>query len=305
MTHDRTVPVQRVRPGDHAFTAYDSETARWAVLGTFVRQGLIQGEKVLVLLAPETGSGHTDLGRGPAGAEALNRIDARTPAAEQAWRSGQLSFGSMRGLIRPHREFTPERQWQRLTEETDLAVRQGYPAVRAYIDMGWTADLGTDLGTVLERERNAGHLFAGRPYSEVCAYDERVFRTRLLDAMAEAHPRNLLDGPGGLRAAHGERSVRLAGEADAVTAEAFSHALRTALGRVARTARPHLTADLTPLYFLGSGCATDLLRMCAAARSDRVRTTVLCTAFQARMLERLGSRSLRSPDLTVEEGRGC
>lgn len=297
---DRAIPVQRLLPGDHAFAVHRSDAEQHDVLGAFIRQGLIEGEKVLVYLGPA----HLDTrapAPGPAAQrELLTRLDVSTPAVERALEEGRLQFSSMRELIGVEERFTAERQWHRLTEETDLAVREGRPAVRAYIDMAWIADLGADLSTVRERERNAGHLFAGRPYSEVCAYDARAFPADMLEAMAEAHPRNLLDRTGDFRAAHDENGVRLIGEADVSTGDAFRDALRTAFGRA-----PHLTVDLTTLHFLGAGCAADLLRMSAGAHTDGVRTSVRCTPFQARMLRRLGAGSLRSLNLTVAEGSGC
>lgn len=309
---DRYIPVQRIRPGDHAFTAYDGERDQWSVLGAFVRQGLIEGEKVLVFMAPEV----TD-------EQLLTRLDARTPALVQAWERGQLTLSSMRALIRPDRGFTAERQWQRLIEEADLAVREGYPAMRAYIDMAWVADLGTDVDDVIRRECSAQHLFENRPYSEVCAYDERWFSGEVLERMLRAHPRTLLDTVGSLRSVPSgpaePASLRLIGEADISTGDEFCHALHTALkdavrreGRASRDAldardergspdgpgTAALTVDLTGLHFLGVGCAADLLRLTSEAR---VGVAVSCTPFQARTLRRLGSDSISALTLSVEE----
>lgn len=300
----RTIPVQQMRPGDHTFAVYRSEAEQHDVLGVFIRQGLIAGEKVLVHLGPD----YLDTGHEPglaAQRELLSRLGIRTAGVGQALEEGRLRFSSMRALILPEKEFSAERQWHRLTEETELAVSEGHPALRAYIDMAWIADLGTDLGTVRERECNAGHLFAGRLYSEICAYDGRTFSTDLLDAMAEAHPRTLLDRTGDLRAAHGENGVRLIGEADIGTSDAFDHALRTAYLRTALHTEPHLTVDLTALHFLGAGCAAGLLRQCAAVQADTVRITVRCTAFQARILQKLGSDSLPALGLSVAGECGC
>ncbi|GAB2772560.1 MEDS domain-containing protein [Streptomyces daliensis] len=274
---DRLIPVQRMRPGDHAFTAYESEADQWGVISAFVRQGLIEGEKVLVFMSPEV-----------TGDELLGRLESRTPAVVNAWAGGQLVLSSMRALIEPDTAFTAARQWQRLIEEADLAVRQGYPAMRAYIDMAWVADLGTDVQDVMRRERSATHLFdGGRPYSEICAYDGRWFSTDVLDAMLDAHPTTLLDRLGSLRVIHssappgpdgtgqgpGMPSVRLVGEADVSTGAEFSGALRAALSALASGPSPGagLHVDLTSLHFLGVGCAADLLRLSAEAGHARVR----------------------------------
>ncbi|MGW8377644.1 MEDS domain-containing protein [Streptomyces sp. ODS28] len=289
---DRSIPVQRIRPGDHAFAAYDTEPGQWDVISAFVRQGLIEGEKVLVFLPPEVTGQHM-----------LGRLEARTPALVRAWENGQLVLSSMRALIHPDRDFTAERQWQRLIEEADLALGEGYPATRAYIDMAWVADLGTDVADVMWRECSADHLFEDRRYSEVCAYDERWFSDDVLERMLRAHPRTLLDTVGSLRSVSGTRqgapALRLIGEADVSTGEDFGHAVRTALKAGARQS---LTVDLTALHFLGVGCAADLLRISAEAGTG---VTVNCTPFQASTLRRLGSDSIRTLTLTVEEVGGC
>lgn len=302
----RYIPVQRVRPGDHAFTAYDSASQQWAQLGAFVRQGVTAGEKVLVFLAPEVTA-----------EQFFALLGDRTPALDEAWQRGQLTLSSMRALLHPHREFTAQLQWQRLLEAADGALCEGYPATRAYIDMAWVADLGTDVGAVERRECGAWHLFDGRPYSEVCAYDERCFDADVLERMLAAHPKVLLDAVGSLRAEQhgppGTPTLRLTGEADVCTSDEFHRALRTALEDTARRhpqpGRPHhdaghpptgaaLTVDLTTLHFLSAGCAADLLRLIAEAGTP---VTVNCRPFQARTLRRLGSDAIRALHLTVGE----
>lgn len=289
----RTIPVQRFRPGQHGFTTYGSVGGQWDVVSAFVRQGIARSEKVLVIMDP-----------GVTEAELLDRIDAHTPALKQAWRRGQLGLSSMRALIAPHHVFTAARQWDRLAAQSARAVREGYTAMRAYIDMVWVDDLGTDVNDVMWRERSAGHLFADRTYSELCAYDERSFTDEVLAEMHRAHPVNLLGGIGTLSAVHHHSGagsdVRLTGEADIATQEEFLRALRATLERV--TPGLPLTVDLTSLHFLGAGCAADLLRLSAAAPT---RTTVRCTSVQARVLHRLGAGSVRSLALAVEEGTGC
>ncbi|NGO72584.1 hypothetical protein G5C65_30355 [Streptomyces sp. SB3404] len=304
----RTIPVQRIRPGQHAFAAYGSEAGQWEVVSAFVRHGLARSEKVLLFLHPRVS---TD--------EVLAGLGAGTSPLATAWDRGQVTVSSMRALIAPHREFTSARQWHRLTEEAELAVRQGYAALRAYIDMAWVDDLGTDIASVLERERSAEHLFTNRRYSEVCAYDHRAFGPEALRTLRAAHPVHLLDAPGSLRAEHGAgggtRSIRLLGEADIATHAEFAAALRDAFAR----ARPDgpLHVDLTALHFLGASCAADLLRQAAGAAAAASAgagagagaggpdaTTVRCTPIQARTLRRLGSDAVRSLTL-VEEGNGC
>ncbi len=280
------IPVQRMRPGDHAFVSYEDDETPWDVLTAFAWTGLTRGEKVMLFPAP-----------GLPESEALDRLDTWGPAAAAARSRGQIVLSSMRSLILPHRAFTPERQWEGITTETERAVREGYRGFRAYIDMHWVADLGADIETMLYRETHADHLFDAAPYSEICAYDRRAFSGEVLDAMAMAHPRNLLEHLGSLHAEHADGAVRLSGDADLATRTEFTAALKGAMARTPVAGR--LVVVLDDLHFLSAGCAADLLRVAGGAGGER-RTEVRCDAFQARTLRRLGADAIRH--LVLVEG---
>ncbi|WP_461026219.1 MEDS domain-containing protein [Streptomyces sparsus] len=289
--HHHTVPVQQLRPGDHAFVRYDNDAARWEIAGAFVRTGLELGERVIVLTSPRTSEN-----------AALTALHAHSPALAAARLEGRLVLSTMRELISPHTEFTEQRQWERLLEETGRAVRDGCTGARAFIDMDWVRALGLDLDAVTHRESHSHHLFTGRPYTELCAYDGRWFSKEVLAEMCSAHPRKVLAGLGILRTVSTAGSVRLIGEADLNTRTAFAEALRDGLSQSSASGR--LTADLTRLHFLSIGCAADLLLIASAAPHHRIE--VRCAPFQAATLRRLGAESVMSLVLVeVEVGCGC
>ncbi|MGX1882243.1 MEDS domain-containing protein [Streptomyces sp. NPDC055287] len=278
------MPVQGMRAGDHAFLSYDDDEANWDALITYTRTGLARGEKVIVFAAPQLDA---DTVR--------TRLDGTSRLLAEARGRGQLTHSSMRALIRPDRGFTPERQWERLREETALAVAQGYQGLRAFIDMHWVADLDADIETMMYRESHAEHLFEGRPYNEICSYDRRAFDDDVLDAMSDAHPCSLLGSLGEMRVLQARESVRIAGEADHATGGAFVAALDDALKRTAASRR--LLVDLMPLHFLGVRCALDLIdHIAGAAGHDGVE--VRCGTAQAVLLRRLGSDRVRRLTLT-------
>ncbi|MDI2125733.1 MEDS domain-containing protein [Yinghuangia seranimata] len=283
------IPVQRMRPGDHAFVSYGDDEGRWDVLTAFTWLGLAGGERVIVFADP-----------GVPRDDVLARLGADSPELADALGRGQLVLSSMRELIQPERNFTATRQQARLVEETDRAVGDGYRALRAYIDMHWVPALGTDVSAMIDRETHADHLFTDRPYSEICAYDRRWFDDAVLEAMRRAHPCNLLEYVGALHAEHTSGVVRFAGEADLATRERFTAAVAVAMA----AARGHaLTVDLTHLHFLSAGCAGDLLRA-AAAVSGPARVDIRCSPFQAGLLRNLGARETVRLVLS-ETGAGC
>ncbi|MGW1377414.1 MEDS domain-containing protein [Streptomyces sp. NPDC002446] len=272
---DHLIPVQQLRPGDHAFVSYGNDEVRWEVVTAFVRLGLARGEKVLVLPCP-----------GVPEEEVLARIDFPSRSTIQARARGQLVVSSMHEVISPDTEFTAGRQLDRLSAETDRATAEGYTGLRAFVDMGWVAALGSDVEAMACRETGAGELFAGRPYTEVCAYDRRRFDRSVVAAMARAHPRALLERLGDLRSVRDpDGALRFIGEADAAHHDAFRTALQIALAHTAPAGR--LTVDLTRLHFLSVGCAVSLLTLARGAVGHEL-IEVRCHRGQRRMLRRLG-----------------
>ncbi|POX37848.1 hypothetical protein C3486_26205 [Streptomyces sp. Ru73] len=287
----RLIPVHHMRPGDHAFVSYDNDEVRWETLTAFTRLGLARGERVIVFPHPAVSE-----------EEVLARLDFphRTTATARA--EGRLVLSSMRRLISPDPAFTADRQWSRLREETARAVAEGFTGLRTFIDMHWVPDLGADVHTMMHRESNAHDLFRDRPYSEICAYDRRWFAPEVLTAMADAHPRNLLERLGALRAERApDGALCFVGEADTATKRLLRTTLELALAQSAATGR--LVLDLYRLHFLSVGCATVLLSMVQDA-DGHDRVDVRCGPVQLRLLQRLGASSI--PRLTLSEvARPC
>ncbi|MFE0191149.1 MEDS domain-containing protein [Streptomyces sp. NPDC058989] len=273
---DHLIPVQHLRPGDHAFVSYGNDEVRWEVVTAFVRLGLARGEKVLVLPCP-----------GVPEEEVLARIDFPSRSTVRARARGQLVVDSMRQMIAPDSVFTAARQMGRLSAETDRATAEGYTGLRAFIDMGWVAALGADVETMMRRETGAQALFTCRPYTEICAYDRRRFDREVVAAMERAHPRALLERLGALRSVRDpDGALRFIGEADGANQDAFGRALQIALAHTAPVRR--LTVDLTRLHFLSVGCAVGLLMLARGAVGHEL-IEVRCHRGQRRMLRRLGS----------------
>ncbi|MEU6000336.1 MULTISPECIES: MEDS domain-containing protein [unclassified Streptomyces] len=279
-----TIPVQHLRAGDHAFVSYADDDAGRDVVSAFAWAGLVKREKVMVFAAPHL---HEE--------QVWNRLDAPGALLGAARENGQLVLSSMRALIHPQDAFTPHRQWDRITEETDQALAEGYSGLRTYIDMHWVGDLGADVQVMMHRESHAQHLFTGRPYTEICAYDSRWFDPGVLTAMHEAHPCRLLPRLGALHVEHAEGLVQLTGEADIATREEFIGAVREGLRR-SENAQP-LTVDLGGLVFLGVACAVDLLRLVLEHAHGPVR--VHCPPTPARILRRAGADQV--PHMVISE----
>ncbi|WP_338673790.1 MEDS domain-containing protein [Streptomyces sp. SCSIO 30461] len=283
----RTLAVEQMGLGDHAFAHYADNEMRWGVLGVFAQLGLARNEKVIVMADPRVPHD-----------EAFEKLFPHG-VLETARESGQLQFTSMRELIHPHRSFSAERQMCRLREETQQARFDGYGGLRSIIDMAWVDDLGMDVEGVMHRETHAESLFADRTYAEICTYDRRSFAEETVEAMRVGHPVALLEKPGEFGAFHSDFGLRLVGEADWANQDQWSQAVQAALSR--SPADRSLLLDLTPVSFLSVTCAANVLRQVRRA-SPRQRVEVRCSPFHAEMFRRIGSTAVDTLVLTEAEG---
>jgi anti-anti-sigma regulatory factor len=271
----RTIPVQHMRPGDHAYVGYSDDDALRDIMTAYAWNAVVRQEKLLIFAAPGRGMG-----------DVWTRLTSPGALLADARAAGQVQLTSMRGLIRPHPGFTAERQWSRIREETRRALQLGYTGLRTFIDMHWVHHLGVDVAAVMHRETHADHLFTGHPYQEICAYDMRAFDQHVLDAMRDAHPHNLLTELGALHCSFTEGTLRMAGDADTANQDTFRGALTEALRKSSEAGR--LRVDLSHLIFLNAACGTALLHAAAAFPEHRL-IEVLCGNAQLRVLEQLGS----------------
>jgi anti-anti-sigma regulatory factor len=283
----RTIAVERMQLGDHAFAHYADDDVRWEVPALFANRGLSRGEKVLVMMDP-----------GCSDDDACERLAAYVSGIDDARARGQLAFSSMRELISPEKSFTVRRQLDRLRQETGLARQEGFAGLRTVVDMAWVQDLAVDVEGVIDREKHADSLFARRQYAEICTYDRRRFDPAVVEEIRLSHPVALLERPGDLQAHHAPGELYLIGDADMATGDIFRAAVSVAFeappGRQAMV-------DLTRLCFLSAGCAGDLLRLIGQCRGCE-KVVVRCRPPQARILRRL--RVMWPDDLVLEEETG-
>jgi anti-anti-sigma regulatory factor len=280
---EHTLAVDRVRLGDHAFAHYADDESQWAIVSAFTGRGCALGHKVIVVPDPAVGR-----------EAASQRIRASGGIVERALSDGQVVCASMREIIYPETRFRADQQLVRLAGATREARKQGYAGLRLFIDMRWTHDLNLDVEPMMAWETGARELFASGEFAAVCGYDRRAFDPEVVATMRAAHPVALLERPGELRTYRSERACHLIGDADAATRPLFRAAIEEALNDAAGGS---VLLNLSRVCFVSVGCAADLLRL--AQRSDCHQVIVRCSAFQARLLRRLGANSV--PVLVLDD----
>jgi hypothetical protein len=278
--HGRTVGVDRLAPGDHAFLAFADDDARWEILSVFTQQGFARGEKVGLLV---------DVSHSPGLVAA--RVMGGAAAAQRALRSGQLVVSNVPRFARG--AFDAGRLVEGARRRIDTVLAEGFSGLRSASEMSLALAPIDHLGQAVEYETKLhASLFAGLPnphYTALCCWDERLFGgTAAMDEARSVHPVTLLPRLGALHTAVSCSGVSIAGESDLANWASFDQALRSLTSLPMTT----LVLDVTDLSFFDAYSAGAVLRLAAGLTSPR-RLEIRCCSSQRRLLHLLGGRAVR------------
>jgi len=166
--------IEDLREGDHSCLFYRFKEDRLSSLGAYVKCGLDRGERVLCLLDPSIFGD-------------LSRADL---IGEAHMEHGELELRPCRELLLTDGSFLPEVALAHLKEEADLALCDGYAALRLAIDLNWLVD-DLPLG---EFEDLLNLYLPGSQCLALCLYDIAGSMSRPLLSLLEAHPLVVMDG---------------------------------------------------------------------------------------------------------------
>lgn len=278
--HGRTVGVDRLQPGDHAFLGYADDDTLWEILRIFTQQGLARDEKVGLLV---------DVDRSPGWVAA--RVAGGPAAADRAMRRRQLVVSNRPRFARGR--FDAGRLVEGARRRLDTVLAEGFSGMRSASEMSLALAPVDHLGQTVEFESKLhSSLFSagGSPRcTGLCFWDERLFGgTDAMDAVRDVHPVNVLSPLGALHASVTGNVVRVAGDSDLANRAAFDAALLELSGRPATA----LVLDITDLSFFDAHSAAGVLRLAANLTAPR-RLEVRCRGAQRRLLHLLGGRSVR------------
>ena len=176
----RTVGVDRLRPGDHAFLGYADDDERWDALRAFTRQGLARDEKVFLLV---------DVGYSPWWV--ASRVTGDAAAARRAVQGGRLVVSNTPRFARG--KFDAWRLVEGARRRIDTVLAEGFTGLRSASEMSLALAPVDHLGQAVEYE-TALHaaLFTAeptRPFTALCYWDERLFGgTAAMEAACAVHP---------------------------------------------------------------------------------------------------------------------
>lgn len=287
-----TVPVERLRGGDHScLTVTDSETP-WQVLTAHTWTGLAKGEKVLIVMDP------SDLSDD----EAVARMDGGSGRVETARDSGQVVFNRNTSVYLPDGRFDMRRQLTTNAAVNEDAHSEGWPGLRYAADMSWALRPGVDGDMVVDYEATVAELFANRDVTAICWYDQLLFADYFVAAVRGVHPLQVMERLDAIDVKTTPTGGRIAGSAEPSTREEFVKVLRETLERPTGRGAAHFELDLTDLCFMEAHCAGQLISF-AAGLPDDSTLTIHCGPLHDLVLHGLGAATVPQLRIRVEEER--
>ena len=178
--------VPRTKPETHYCGFYDSEEDRRQLSIMFVHEGVGTGEKVIYIV---NSTPVVELKQ----SLAAGGIDVEALTAR-----GQLVILTAQDAYLRNGEFDPEQMIDRLRAETQQALAEGYPGLRATGEMTWALAGEPGSERLIEYESMLNTFFPGSKFRAICQYDRRRFDSELLLDVLYTHPQvlrglNLLD----------------------------------------------------------------------------------------------------------------
>lgn len=177
---DRSLELERaiaeLKPGDHLCCLYENEDEHRALLTPYLRQGLERGEKVIYIVDARTAQVVLEYLRD-------GGVDV-TPFME----SGQLGILSADESYMREGVFDPDGMISLLKVETEQALAEGYPALRATGEMSWALRGLPGADRLIEYEAKLNRFIPDHRFLAICQYDRRRFPSDVLLDVLATHP---------------------------------------------------------------------------------------------------------------------
>ena len=169
--------LETLKPHDHLCLIYESQEEWRAAAAPFISIGLKQGEKCIYIVDTST-------------AEEIRKylLEEGVDVAS-AEKSGQLSILHETEAYTREGSFDPDRMIALLISETEKAVSEGYPALRATGEMTWVLRGHPGSEKLLEYEAKLNRdLFPKYPCLAICQYDRWKFDPEIIKGVIMTHP---------------------------------------------------------------------------------------------------------------------
>src|SRR5262245_2534664 len=173
--------LERLGPHDHLCSICERPQDHYAVAIPFIRIGLDRGEKCIYIADDGT------LG------DVRQAMESEGIDVERATTTKALVLATKEQAYLEHGSFDPDWMFTFWKEATQLAMSEGFSALRATGETEWVLRGGRGLERWMEYESRLTHTLSESNCSALCQYNRRLFPPELILDVIRTHPTVVYD----------------------------------------------------------------------------------------------------------------
>jgi signal transduction histidine kinase len=173
--------LERLGPHDHLCSIYESPEDHYAVAIPFIRIGLDRGEKCIYIADDGTVG------------DVCHAMESEGIDVDRATASKALVLATKEQAYLEHGSFDPDWMFGFWKEATQLAISEGFSALRATGETEWVLRGGRGLERWMEYESRLTHTLSESNCSALCQYNRRLFPPELILDVIRTHPMVIYD----------------------------------------------------------------------------------------------------------------
>jgi hypothetical protein len=169
--------AEELRPGDHVCSMFETDESRYLLLAAFVQSGFTKNERVLCFTYRESP------------VEVINALRSHGINIDTYIRRGQFSVGTAGESYFSDGEFDSDAVSERWGMASQLALEDGFSALRVAGNMGWATRNSAANKMLVSYEQSLQEAVFDRfPITGMCEFDMRMFGQSWSDRIAGLHP---------------------------------------------------------------------------------------------------------------------
>jgi PAS domain S-box-containing protein len=168
--------LEQLGPHDHFCSIYESPQEHYAVAIPFIQIGLDRGEKCIYIADDGTVG------------DVRQAMESEGIDVDRATASKALVLATKEQAYLEHGSFHPDWMFTFWKEATQLAMSEGFSALRATGETEWVLRGGRGLERWMEYESRLTHTLSENNCSALCQYNRRLFPPELILDVIRTHP---------------------------------------------------------------------------------------------------------------------
>ncbi|HEY2922901.1 MAG TPA: MEDS domain-containing protein [Candidatus Binatia bacterium] len=168
--------LEQLGPHDHFCSIYESPQEHYDVAIPFIRIGLDRGEKCIYIADDGTVG------------DVRQAMHSEGIDVDRAIASKALVLATKEQAYLEHGSFHPDWMFTFWKEATQLAMSEGFSALRATGETEWVLRGGRGLERWMEYESRLTHTLSESNCSALCQYNRRLFPPELILDVIRTHP---------------------------------------------------------------------------------------------------------------------